>query len=74
MVAASEGNIEAVKQIIAEGAELTMKDLRGNDALADAHREKRIVVVDYINTVISDTVIKHYCSEFGEGLFKKGAY
>ena len=41
------------------GADLTLRDIRGNDALADARRQKRIVVLNYINTVISDKVIKH---------------
>jgi acetyl-CoA carboxylase alpha subunit len=56
------------------GADLTLRDIRGNDALADARRQKRIVVLNYINTVISDTVIKHYCGNFAEGLLDKGIY
>lgn len=71
-VAASEGNLESVQALVEIGAGLASTDIRGNDALGDARREKRQAVISYITTVISDTVIKHYCTQFGEGLLKKG--
>jgi glutaminase len=47
-VAASEGHLEVVKYLIAHGADPFHKDSRGNDALADAKRENRSEVVDYL--------------------------
>jgi hypothetical protein len=40
-VAAAEGNLETVKQLIALNADMSLKDVRGRDALAEAKREKR---------------------------------
>jgi len=47
-LAASEGHLMAVKYLIAHGADPFFKDARGNDAIADAIREKRQEVVEYL--------------------------
>lgn len=44
-VAASEGRLEAVKYLVSKGADLSIKDGRGNDALGDATRENRTATV-----------------------------
>jgi len=72
MVAASEGNLESVIQLITLTAHLSIRDLRGNDALDDARREKRTTVINHINTVVSNSVIEVQCSNFSLGLLKKG--
>ena len=40
-IAASEGNLEAVQFLIANGADYRHRDARGNNALDDAIRENR---------------------------------
>lgn len=47
-LAASEGHIEAVKYLLVHGADPYHKDARGNDALADALRENRTTVVQFL--------------------------
>lgn len=47
-LAASEGHLDAVKYLVVHGADINHKDARGNDALADAIREKRTSVVQYL--------------------------
>ena len=56
-IAASEGNLEVVKYLIRYKANLSIRDSRNNDALADARREKRASVVEFLETIISDLVI-----------------
>ena len=47
-IAASEGNIEAVKYMIKYEANMAIRDARNNDALSDARRESRTNVVSYL--------------------------
>lgn len=47
-LAASEGNLDAVKYLISHGADPFHRDARGNDALADAVRENRKDVIEYL--------------------------
>ena len=51
-LAASEGHLMAVKYLIAHGADPFFKDARGNDAIADAIREKRQEVVEYLKQIL----------------------
>ena len=53
-LAASEGNVEAIKYLLAHGANPRLKDARGNDALADATRENRAEAI----AVLQDAVNK----------------
>jgi ankyrin repeat protein len=53
-VAASEGNLRAVKYLMTHGANPLHKDKRNNDALADAKRENRSEVVAYLKSVIEE--------------------
>mmetsp|Transcript_9978 Transcript_9978/g.9911 ORF Transcript_9978/g.9911 Transcript_9978/m.9911 type:complete len:202 (+) Transcript_9978:1584-2189(+) len=57
-VAASEGHLESVRYLLHHGANLFHKDARGNDALADAVRENRHEVVEYIQNFIRDRKIE----------------
>ena len=49
-IAASEGHLESVKYLVAHGADTKHVDARGNNALADAIREKRQDVISYLET------------------------
>ena len=40
-VAASEGHLQMVRYLVTHGADVDHRDVRGNNALADAQREKR---------------------------------
>lgn len=58
--------------MIERGADLNQKDARGNDALMDAIRENRTHTIAYLRSVINDSLIKNYCSNYADGLLKKG--
>ena len=49
-IAASEGHLEAVQYLVANGANLKHRDCRGNTALDDAVREKRTATIDYLRS------------------------
>ncbi len=49
-----------------------MKDVRGNDALADANREQRLAVISYIETVMTDSIVLQDCETFGSGILSNG--
>lgn len=51
-LAASEGHIEATRYLVMHGADPMHKDARGNDALADAIREGRKEVVEFLKKFI----------------------
>ena len=51
-LAASEGHVEALNYLIAHGADLTHKDSRGNDALADALRENRTEAIEALKKAL----------------------
>ena len=51
------------------GADLTIEDARGNDPVTDAMREGNKEVQEYLDSVISESIIKQYCSKFANGLF-----
>lgn len=51
-IAASEGHFDAVQYLIVHGADPFHRDARGNDALADAKRENRAEVVEYLSKVV----------------------
>jgi glutaminase len=60
-VASSEGHLDVVKYLISKGADVNIKDARGNDALADAKRENRTDVIDYL---LNEALILVYCLNF----------
>jgi len=61
-----------VKYLVAKGADLSIKDARGNDALGDAIRENRTAVIEYLSSIVYDSVLKDQCSTVYDGLLKKG--
>lgn len=71
-IAASEGRLEAVKYLVAKGADMSIKDARGNDPLADATRENRTSTIQYLSGIINESLIRGFCSQFYEGLLKQG--
>ena len=62
----------SVKYLIEKGAKLNIKDVRGNTPLDDSKRSNMKDVVSYMNGIITDKVIINYCSEFSDGLLRKG--
>ncbi|TNV74856.1 hypothetical protein FGO68_gene8723 [Halteria grandinella] len=64
-VAASQGQLEAVKYLISKGADLTIRDGRGNDPLDDARREGRTSVIDYL---INEALIWVTSGALGTGM------
>ena len=52
-IAASEGHLEVVKYLVSHGANPLHRDIRNNDALADARREGREDVVEYLEKVLN---------------------
>lgn len=50
-LAASEGHLDAVRYLVAHGADINHKDARGNDPLADAVRENRQEVVQFLKSL-----------------------
>ena len=60
-MASSEGHLDVVKYLISKGADVNIKDARGNDALADAKRENRTDVIDYL---LNEALILVYCLNF----------
>jgi ankyrin repeat protein len=71
-IAASEGNIDAVKYLVKYEANMAIRDARNNDALADARRENRPSIVTYLSKIISEEMIHQHCDDFADGLFRKG--
>jgi glutaminase len=51
-IAAAEGHLDAVKYLIAHGANPAHRDIRNNDALADARRENRTSVIEFLEKTI----------------------
>ena len=51
-IAASEGNLTIVKYLVAHGANISHKDVRNNDALADARRENRFDCVTFLEEAL----------------------
>lgn len=49
-IAASEGNLEAVKYLVDNGANIKHRDSRGNNALDDAIREKRESTIEFLRS------------------------
>lgn len=47
-LAASEGHLEAIKYLLAHGANPHHKDARGNDAAADATRENKQEAIEIL--------------------------
>ena len=47
-LAASEGHVDAIKYLLAHGADPSIKDSRGNNALADAKRENRTEAIQVL--------------------------
>jgi ankyrin repeat protein len=68
-VASSEGHLDVVKYLISKGANVNIQDARGNDALADARRENRTEVINYL---LNEALILVYCLNFESQLFSKG--
>lgn len=54
-IAASEGHLDAVRYLVSHGANIFHKDARGNNALDDAVRENRKLVIKYLHDKIGDS-------------------
>jgi hypothetical protein len=61
-----------VKYLVSKGADLSIKDGRGNDPLADARRENRTATIQYLSSIINESLIRGFCSQYHEGLLKQG--
>jgi ankyrin repeat protein len=58
-IAASEGHLTSVKYLVSHGANITHRDIRGNDALSDAKREGRDDIVAYLEAALKHSSGKH---------------
>ena len=47
----SNGHLDIVKYLITHGADVNLTDARGNDVLADAIRENRKDVIEYLKKI-----------------------
>jgi hypothetical protein len=70
-LASSEGQLDAVKFLVENGANIHIKDSRGSDPLDDAIRENRTDVVNYFVSLFSSRG-NSSCNSFENGFFKKG--
>lgn len=59
-VAASDGNIEAVKYLVRHGANLHHRDARGNSALDDARRYKHTDVIEFLESWDQDSWFDYF--------------
>ena len=57
---------------MAVGANVQSLDSRGHDARNDAQMAAVQDSYDLINSVISSTIIKDYCKQFSNAIFKNG--
>ena len=55
-IAASAGNLGAVKYLVTQGADPLIRDIRNNDALADAKRENHAEVFAYLESAIKNRI------------------
>ena len=51
-IAASAGHLDVVKYLVSHGANPLHRDIRNNDALADARRENRTEVVEFLEKIL----------------------
>ena len=68
-IAASEGQLIAVKYLLIKGADINIQDARGFDPLDEALRRAKVSVYEYI---INNVLVKQSCGNFESGLFNKG--
>ena len=61
-----------MKYLVSKGADLSIKDARGNDPLMDATRENRTSTIEYLSSIIYESLIRSDCLDFESGLLKKG--
>jgi len=71
-LAACSNNLEVTKFLVENGADVMYKDLRLNNALADAIREKFPVIVQYLDNTMAESIIKQTCTTFADGIFNQG--
>jgi ankyrin repeat protein len=71
-VAAGEGNLEVLRFLVAMGADLTVVDARGQNAMDEAEGNGFIVVHDFIDNILTDRIVKSSCLEFAGGILKLG--
>ena len=48
------------------------KDLRGNTAKDDAIREGNHKVIEYLDDIMMDSIVKQNCKHFADGIFTQG--
>lgn len=64
--------MDVVKLLIARGADISMLDSRKNEPKMDAQRGNHQEVFDLINGIQSNTIVKTFCTQFTNGIFRKG--
>lgn len=57
-LAACTNSLEAVKYLVANGANVMISDLRGNDPVTDAIREGNLGIHVYLDEVMSESIVK----------------
>jgi ankyrin repeat protein len=63
-LASVSGNIDAVSMLVSNGADVMAIDSRGNDPVKDSVIFQHQEIHEYLDSVISESVIKQSCTTF----------
>lgn len=71
-IAASEGNFDIAKFLVAQGNVIPIADNRGMIPDDDADKFHHLLVHDFLDGVVTDSIIKKNCDTFADGLLEDG--
>ncbi|TNV87851.1 hypothetical protein FGO68_gene16675 [Halteria grandinella] len=71
-IAASEGNYEVLKYLVAQDVDVSVLDGRGLESRVEAKKLTDKTSFGLLNNVMSNIIIKDYCKQYSNGIFKNG--